>query len=131
MHSTMTLKSDRADVVRAFNDYIEAFNSGDQAKLDACLLLPLTHIGNGGARTLHPYPVNIAEMRERRGWHPTECVELDVIAVSVTKVHVVMRNARRVRSDGSLIEEVSAYFAFTNTPEDWKIYAVSDLVIPA
>jgi hypothetical protein len=33
-----------------------------------------------------------------------------------------------VRTDGSLIETVSAFYAFTRTDGGWKMYAISDVV---
>ena len=47
------------------------------------------------------------------------------------KGHVVIRNVRRLRGDGSLIEEATAFYAFKNTNNGWKIYALSDITFPA
>ena len=48
-----------------------------------------------------------------------------------TKAHLVCRNVRRIREDGSLIEEASAFYAFKKTGEGWKMFAISDVVNPA
>ena len=56
---------------------------------------------------------------------------MDVVAVSGKKVHVVIRNVRRLRSDGSLIEEASVFYALKNTNNGWKMYAISDITFPA
>ena len=42
-----------------------------------------------------------------------------------------MRNCRRLRDDGSLIEEASAFYAFKITDGGWKMYAFSDITFPA
>jgi hypothetical protein len=44
---------------------------------------------------------------------------------------VILRHAERVRADGSLIETVAAFYAFTRTAGGWKLFALSDIVIPA
>ena len=35
-----------------------------------------------------------------------------------------------LESDGSLIEEATAFYAFKNTNNGWKIYALSDITFP-
>jgi hypothetical protein len=54
-----------------------------------------------------------------------------VVAVTETKAHIVMRNTRRLRKDGSLIEEASAFYAFNRTGDGWKMFALSDVRMPA
>jgi len=48
-----------------------------------------------------------------------------------TKAHLLCRNVRRLREDGSLIEQVSAFYAFKKTADGWKMFAISDVVNPA
>jgi hypothetical protein len=48
-----------------------------------------------------------------------------------TKAHVVLPNVKRWRKDGSLIEIVSAFYAFTKTPEGWKMFAISGISVLA
>ena len=57
--------------------------------------------------------------------------EKDVVAVSDKKAHLLMRNVRRLRDDGSLIEEATGFYAFKNTNNGWKMYAFSDITFPA
>ena len=70
-------------------------------------------------------------MREMKGWATSEGFEIDIVAVSKTKAHVIMRNTRRIRDDGSLIEEASAFYAYTKTTDGWKMFAASDIILPA
>ena len=53
------------------------------------------------------------------------------MAVSGKKAYVVIRNVRGLRADGSLIDEATAFYAFKNTNNGWKIYALSDITFPA
>ena len=53
------------------------------------------------------------------------------MAVSDKKAHVVIRVVRRLRSDCSLIEEATAFYALKNTNNGWKMYVVLDITFPA
>ena len=75
--------------------------------------------------------VDPQELKEKIGWATSNAFEIDVVAVSDKKAHVVIRNIRRQRSDVSLIEGATAFYAFKNTNNDWKIYALSDITFPA
>ena len=70
-------------------------------------------------------------MKKVKGWHHSDSFEIDVVAMTETKAHLVCRNVRRLREDGSLIEEASAFYAFKKTGEGWKMFAISDVVNPA
>ena len=52
------------------------------------------------------------ELKERIGWATSDAFEIDIVAVSDKKAHVAIRNVRRLRGDGSLIEEATAFYAF-------------------
>ena len=75
--------------------------------------------------------VEVKELKERIGWATSDAIEIDIVAVSDKKAHVVIRNVRRLRSDGSLIEEATAFYALKNTKSGWKMYAISDITFPA
>jgi hypothetical protein len=53
------------------------------------------------------------------------------VFASADKAHLIVRQATRVRSDGSPIETVSAFYALTRGPSRWKFFAFSDITIPA
>ncbi len=48
-----------------------------------------------------------------------------------TKALLLCRNVRRLREDGFLIEQVSAFYAFKKTADGWKMFAILDVVPPA
>jgi hypothetical protein len=54
----------------------------------------------------------------------------EVIGMSATKAHLVLKCGTRVRPDGSPIEEVFAFYAWTKTAHGWKMFAVSDVTVP-
>lgn len=64
-------------------------------------------------------------------WATSVGFEIDVVAASNTKAHLVLRNCERLREDGSLIENVSAFYALTKTSGSWKMFAISTISFPA
>ena len=82
-------------------------------------------------KMLDKFPIDPRDWKEKTGWTTSNAFEIDVVAVTEKKAHVLMRNCRRLRDDGSLIEEASAFYAFKNTDGGWKMYAFSDITFPA
>ncbi len=124
-------KKMRAEVLTAYEDYLTAFNNDDIDTINALVAWPLSYIGDGKVTNLDQFPVKPSELKESMGWDRSEGFEIDVVAVTETKAHVLMRNTRRLRKDGSLIEEASAFYAFTRTDDGWKMFALSDVRMPA
>ena len=123
--------SDTAAVCAAYERYLSAFLAGDLAAVEALVQLPLAYIGAGETRLLDRFPVSPQALRERKQWHTTVNADYEVSLVAPDKAHVILRSAERVRADGSLIETVAAFYAFTRTTGEWKLFALSDIVIPA
>ena len=124
-------KKMRAEVLTAYEDYLTAFNNDDIDTINSLVVWPLSYIGDGKVTSLDQFPVKPSELKESMGWDRSEGFEIDVVAVTKTKAHVLMRNTRRLRKDGSLIEEASALYAFTRTGDGWKMFALSDVRMPA
>jgi hypothetical protein len=120
--------ADADDVRVAYEKYLSSFVANDVAGIDSVVAYPLAHIGDGRVRMLDAFPINPADLMAAKGWHTTVDSRYEVVAVSPTKAHVVLYEARRVRADGSLIETVSAFYAFARTPGGWKMFAISDVV---
>jgi hypothetical protein len=53
-------------------------------------------------------------------WHSTADTDFDVVGISADKAHVILPSARILRADGSLIETVPAFYAFTKTDDGRK-----------
>ena len=124
-------KEMRAEVLAAYEAYLTAFNNDDIDTINSLVAWPLSYIGNGKVTSLDQFPVKPSELRESMAWDRSEGFEIDVVAVTESKAHVLMRNTRRLRKDGSLIEEASAFYAFTKTKDGWKMFALSDIRMPA
>ena len=121
----------RAEVFKTVESYLAAFNASDMDTINSIIAFPCTYIGNGIVKTLDSFPIRPSDLKKINSWDRSECFEVDIVAVSETKAHVLMRNARRVRVDGSLIEEASGFYAFKKTDDGWKMFAISDVTMPA
>ena len=124
-------KNLRAQVFETYNRYSNAFIESDMETINNCISYPLAYIGADSVKMLDKFPVDPQELKEKIGWATSNAFEIDVVAVSDKKAHVVIRNVRRLRSDGSLIEEATGFYAFKNTNNGWKMYAFSDITFPA
>ena len=124
-------KNLRAQVFETYNRYSNAFIESDMETINDCISYPLAYIGADSVKMLDKFPVDPQELKEKIGWATSNAFEIDVVAVSDKKAHVVIRNVRRLRSDGSLIEEATAFYALKNTNSGWKMYAISDITLPA
>lgn len=126
----MTEPDLRQEVTEAYLAYIRAFLGNDLPGINAVVRYPLAYIGDGEVLLLDTFPVNPADLMAAKQWHSSTNTEFEVVGVSPTKAHVLLPRAQRLRRDGSLIETVSAFYAFTKTPEGWKMFAFSDVTVP-
>lgn len=69
-------------------------------------------------------------MKKAKGWATSDNFEIEVVAQNETKAHLILKNCRRLRFDGSVIENVSAFYAFKLTNQGWKMFAISDVLFP-
>jgi len=120
----------RTEVLETYERYLAAFAANDMQKINEFFVWPCAFIGEGKTVMVDKFPINLAEMRKAKNWAATKANEIDVVAASATKAHVVLRNCVRVRPDGSAIEEVTSFYAFTKTPSGWKVFAVSAIEFP-
>ena len=124
-------KDNRAKVLEAYNRYLKAVIEADIDAINECIEYPLAYIGGDTVKMLDKFPIDPRAWKEKIGWATSNAFEIDVVAVTEKKAHILMRNCRRLRADGSLIEEASAFNAFKITDSGWKMYAFSDITFPA
>ena len=124
-------KNLRAQVLETYNRYLNAINEADMETITDCVAYPLAYIGTDSVKMLDEFPIDPREWKKKTGWATSNAFEIDVVAVSNKKAHLLMRNVRRLRDDGSLIEEATGFYAFKNTNNGWKMYAFSDITFPA
>jgi hypothetical protein len=120
----------RDEVLAAYSAYLTAFRANDVAALDELIQYPLAHIGDGKATLVNSYPVQPADLLAK-GWQDSKDYSFEVVFASDDKAHLILRQATRVRADGSPIETISAFYALTRTSSGWKFFAFSDIIVPA
>ena len=118
------------EILRAYERYLEAFLADDIAAIDALVQYPLAYIGDGTVRMLDEYPIKPSALMAAKQWHTSVDTDYEVVGISETKAHLVLKRCTRVRRDGSLIEQVFAFYAWTKTEDGWKMFAVSDVTLP-
>jgi hypothetical protein len=127
----MAYEVEKDAVIAAYRAYVRAFLDNDIAAIDALVAYPVAYVGAGKTVMLDSFPVKPADLMAQKQWHATTETDFDVVGVSADKAHVILPHARRLRADGSLIETVSAFYAFTRTDSGWKIFALSDITVQA
>lgn len=120
----------KAEVIQAYERYVEAFLADDIVAIDALVQYPLAYIGDGEVRMLDEYPIKPSALMAAKAWHTSIDMAYEVIGLSETKAHLVLKRCTRVRRDGSPIEDVCAFYAWTRTRDGWKMFAVSDVTVP-
>ena len=124
-------KNLRVQVLETYNRYVNAIVGADMETINNCVAYPLAYVGEDSVTMLDKFPIDPREWKKKTGWATSNAFEIDVVAVSAKKAHILMRNCRRLRDDGTLIEEATGFYAFRNTKEGWKMYAFSDITFPA
>jgi hypothetical protein len=124
-------EAEKDEVITAYQAYIRAFLANDMNAINDLVLYPLAYVGAGKTVLLDSFPIKPADLMASKQWQTSTDTEFEVVGVSPNKAHVIIPNAKRLRADGSLIETVSAFYAFTKTEGGWKIFALSDITVPA
>jgi hypothetical protein len=127
----MDQQDEKDEVIATYQAYTRAFLANDMDAINELVLYPLAYVGAGKTVLLDSFPVKPADLMESKQWHTTTDTEFEVVGVSSTKAHVILPHAKRLRADGSVIETVSAFYAFMKTESGWKMFALSDITVPA
>ena len=97
-------KNLRAQVFETYDRYSNAFNESDMETINDCIAYPLAYIGADSVKMVDKFPIDPQQLKATIEWAASDSFEIDFVAVSDKKAHVVIRNVRRLRGDGSLIE---------------------------
>ncbi len=108
------------------NYYVPGFSNNDMATIDKIVKYPIAYIHNGAVSMHDRYPIDPQQLKIEKGWDHTSDWKFEVTAANEKEAHAVASSIRR-KEDGSIIEHVDAFYAFTKTNEGWKMFAVSDV----
>ena len=115
------------ELIRTYQDfYVEGFRTNDVALIDRIVRYPIAYIKDGKVEMLDKYPVDPARLKEELGWDHSIDWSFEVSGVNDTSAHMVA-SATRCRKDGSVIERVHGFYAFTKIDGTWKMYAMADV----
>jgi hypothetical protein len=117
----------KEEVTRTYMKYyVEGFKSNDISLIDEIIEYPIAYIKNGKVEVCNAYPINPEELKKQKGWDHSIDWKFEVTAANDKEAHAVA-SAIRCREDGSKIESVHGFYAFTNTESGWKMFAVADI----
>lgn len=106
--------------------YIEGFKTSNVKLIDEMIRYPITYIKNGVVSSMNSFPVDPEQLKKDIEWDHSIDWEFDVPAINETTAHAVV-SATRCKADGSIIEKVHAFYAFTRIEGNWKMYALADI----
>ena len=108
------------------NYYVPGFSNNDIAMIDKIVKYPIAHVQNGAVSMHDKYPINPQQLKLDKDWDHTTDWKFEVTAANEKQAHAVASCIRR-KADGSMIEHVDAFYAFTRADDGWKMFAVSDV----
>jgi hypothetical protein len=120
-----------SEIIETYQRYLNAFMSDDLDTINGLVSYPLAYIGEGVVTMFNEFPTSPSALREQTGWSDTQDVQYKVVGISETKAHLILESGTRVRQDGSPIEDIYAFYAWTKTAQGWKMFAVSDVRVAA
>jgi len=115
------------DELRAtYRNYIEGFKTNNVKLIDKIVRYPITYLKDGVVEMVDHYPVDPAKLKADKGWDHSTDWHFDIPAINEHHAHAVASAVRR-RADGSSIEHVHGFYAFTKLDGTWKMYAFSEV----
>ena len=85
------------EVTQAYKVYLRNFEAGDMKAIEASCSFPLSFDSDGEVKSFTQFPIDVTEMKETTGYHRSLNSDIEVIAVSKTKAHIILRKALRVK----------------------------------
>jgi len=110
------------------NYYAPGFSNNDMAMINQVIKYPIAYLRNGAVSMHDRYPIDPKQLKLDKGWDHSSDWEFEVTAANEKEAHAIASSIRR-KKDNSIIEHVHAFYAFTNTEDGWKMYAVSDVTL--
>ena len=122
----MTLEELHTDLHETYiKYYVEGFKTDNVELIDKMVRYPIAYINDGSVKMCSEYPIDPGQLKREKQWDHSTDWKFEITAVNETSAHAVASAVRR-RQDGTAIENVHGFYAFTMTDEGWKMYAVAD-----
>ncbi len=116
----------KEELFKAYMDYYaEGFKTSDLSLIDKIVKYPIAYIKDGSVDFFTEYPIDPKKLKADTGWDHSTDWKFEITAINERDAHATASAVRR-RKDGSKIESVHGFYAFTMTDDGWKMYAVAD-----
>ncbi|WDE01676.1 hypothetical protein [Thalassomonas actiniarum] len=106
--------------------YVEGFKTNNVALIDHMVKYPLTYLKDGKMILCEQYPIDPQKLKAEKAWDHSTDWQFEIQGINDKEAHAVAFAVRR-RADGSKIESVHGFYAFSRTSEGWKMYALADI----
>lgn len=106
--------------------YVSGFRDNDVEQINKIVQYPIAYITSGTVEMCESYPIDPRQLKEQKQWDHSIEWKFEVTAVNNLEAHAVA-SAIRCQKDGSQIESVHGFYAFTKKSGVWKMYAVADI----
>ena len=106
--------------------YVEGFKTDNVGLIDKIVKYPIAYINAGSVEMCSVYPIDPSELKKEKQWDHSTDWNFEITALNERSAHAVA-TAVRCRKDGTKIENVHGFYAFTMTEHGWKMYAVADV----
>ena len=117
----------KEQLLDTYQIYIDGFKSNDMKLIDSIVQYPIAFLSNGTVKMLNQYPVNPEKLKVEKGWDHSRDWTFDIQAINDYQAHAAA-SAVRCRADGSIIERIHGFYAFTRIDNEWKMFALSEVI---
>ena len=110
------------------DEYIQAFLNNDFEAYKEMFASPVCVFKEEGFEVFDEIPNLVSSARDD-GWVRSEFTPYEVVSVSMTKAHLVIRSVTRYAENDRVLSRGSAMYIYNRIDGMWKISALSGLLV--
>lgn len=118
----------RLALLKAYQIYMEGFKCNNMEMIHSIMKFPIAILTEGKVELKNHFPIDPEALKASKQWHHSSDWKFEITALNSSKAHITASAIRR-KEDGTRIEKVSAFYGFSRTDNDWKMYAYSEIII--
>ena len=119
----------KEEVAKAYKIYLKNFEAGDMKAIETSCSFPLSFDADGEVKSFNQFPIDVTAMKETTGYYQSLNSDIEIITVSQTKAHIILRKALRVKQDATPIESVSGFYIWVKLDGLWKMKFASAITL--
>ena len=116
-------------LLKRIKSILKIFKPGDITAIETSCSFPLSFDADGEVKSFNQFPIDVTATKETTGYYQSLNSDIEVIAVSQTKAHIILRKALRVKQDGTPIESVSGFYIWVKLDGVWKMKFASAITL--